>query len=97
MNDLSDIAAERVSQLLKLGAAALRALPEATEEAGPPNTEIKLWRYHTVSPFGEHVIVLQVFRERLLGMAAAVVVDGFVVDSAGAIRPLTEEEKWPYT
>lgn len=94
--DLTEIAARRIQELLRLDLAEIRNLPDFIEEEISLGTNIRVGRYHTVSQSGEHTVVVQVAREHLAGMVSTVVVEGFVVSPDSTIRALTEQEKWPY-
>jgi hypothetical protein len=95
--DMRSIVAGRVAKLQELDAAALRSLPAHSKENLPSNHKIVVSQYHEVAETGEHWIVVQGIQDRWLGLSTAIEVDGFVVESDGTRRPLTEPEKWPYT
>jgi hypothetical protein len=92
---LGRIVADRVENLQALDPSAILSLPRQTTEAVPPH--FKVAQYHHVSDSGDHLVVVQVIRERWFGMFATVLADGFVMSSTGTKRPLTEEETWDYT
>lgn len=95
--DLRSIAAERVAELKKLDASALESLPAHSKEALPSNRRIAVSQYHEVTETGGHRIVVQAMQDRWLGLSTAIEVDGFVIETDGRKRRLTEPEKWAYT
>lgn len=95
--NLATIAGEWAAGLRSLGVGAIQNLPDYEEERLPADDTVRIGRYHERLQSGEHLVVVQVARERLDGMFASIAVEGFAISGDGASRPMTEPEKWPYT
>ena len=91
------VVAHRLKELQQLDPDAIKALPAQIKETEPSLGKVEIIQHHEVVKTGEHYVVIQALRQRWLGLFRAIEVDGFVMTLAGTRRPLTEQEKWPFT
>lgn len=97
INDqLRQFVVDRMEKLQQLDMSAVHSLPKWTSEELPPDKKTEVIQYHDVLESGEHMVVVQVLRNRWFGLSTATEVDGFVMSTDGTKRPLKEEETWPY-
>ncbi len=78
--------------------AELSAIPEVeTEKVSVLSKSVKLTTYRRTRGVDHMLIVVQAFRETLLGAAAQISVRGFVVSSSGEKTDAAEEMLWDYS
>ena len=94
-DDLRRTVAERVNKLRSLDHAGVQSLPSLVREVLLEG-KIRIAQYHDVLSSGEHMVVVQALRDRLLGLSTAIEIDGFVVSNDGSRRALSDEETWPF-
>jgi hypothetical protein len=87
--DMRAIVADRMADLQRADDAALQRLPPQQREVLPEDDRTVVTKYHEVTDAGEHRVVVQVLRNRWLGLSTAIEVDGLVLDTHGVRRPLT--------
>jgi len=93
---MRDVVAGQVAALAQLDLASIEQLPPVTEVVSSLNNAT-VTQYHALMSEGRHMVVVQAFRRRGLGMFSEIEVDGFVLESDGTKRPLAEPEKWDFT
>jgi hypothetical protein len=95
--EMLSVVAARIEPLRQLGPADIDALPRTAKEVvASPRGRIAVHTYHDVLPGNGHLIVVQALRDHWFGITTAIQIDGFVLDSQGVRRPLSEEETWPF-
>ncbi len=76
----------------------LAALPRgSSEDLVIAGKKITLSVWHDALPSGEHLIAVQAYKPESLLHMGWMCVDGFVIDAQNQRRPLTQEEKAPFS
>jgi hypothetical protein len=97
LNELQQLAAQRLERLRGLSVADLRGLSEFREEVERiGKRKFRLTTYRDVLPDGRLRIMIQVYLHRFLGMGR-MTADGFIVASDGTQSSVPQEMVWEFT
>jgi hypothetical protein len=96
-SEMSALAKARLALLEKKSFEELKAFPKShTEQLEVLGKTVRLTTYQSSYGQSQLLVVVQAFRETLLGMAAQISVAGFVVSSLGDTVPASGEMLWEY-
>ena len=96
-SEMNFLAGARLATLRQKSFGELAALPEVHSEELPVlGKPIRLSTFRENQDVNHLLIVVQAFRETLLGISAQISVVGFVISCSGQVTPAPEEALWEF-
>lgn len=93
---IADAVSARVGRLKGMTRPELTALPPvSSEELSLDGTQLTLSVWHDLIGSSDHRVVVQAYKPGLL--VGRMHAEGFVVDQRGEVRPLSKDERAPFT